>query len=216
MLLCSFKAELMIFLRSAGLRSASSSFEFSAFFFLIASSASSAPSPSSSWCPSSAGPTPSSSLLLKLLQHSWQESQNLPPQGRRLVVPTSCCFRPQSLRWCPEIMEWSGPAKIWESWLSLPKQKREKVDQQIAINVAKYFPITGSNLFFWSVIFQPLWIKISMPKTAYYGKSCWKIFAGCNQAPQLQPVPVLQRQSFPSQEAHAETFGREAFQMQPM
>ena len=48
------------------------------------------------------------------------------------------------------------------------------------------------------------------------GKSSRKIFAGCNSAPQLQPVPVLERNSYQSQEAHAETFGRKAFQVQSM
>ena len=48
------------------------------------------------------------------------------------------------------------------------------------------------------------------------GKSSWKIFAGCNEAPQLQPVPVLIRKCYSSQDAHAETFGRKTFQVQSM
>ena len=48
------------------------------------------------------------------------------------------------------------------------------------------------------------------------GKSSRKILAGRNKAPQLQPVPILLHNSCYSQDTHAETFGRKAFQVQPM
>ena len=48
------------------------------------------------------------------------------------------------------------------------------------------------------------------------GKSSRKILAGRNKAPQLQPVPILLHNSCYSQDTHAETFGRKAFQVQSM
>ena len=93
------------------------------------------------------------------------------------------------------------------------KQKITKITSSLSSDEPSHFHAD------WQKTSYPPTLQIT-PSTTYVwsvkcdGKSSWKVCAiKCNKVPQLQPVPVLLHNSCQSQEAHAETFRRKAFQM---